>query len=157
MQIIAVASGLKKTVIVKEAETEDFKSLIKKRYAFAWKSFKSTTRVYKLQIKGQEDILGVMALLDVPGDKRIEIKLLAASIENIGEKKVYDRIAGCLIAFACRLAVVKYGTEACVSLVPKTELSRHYMEKYYMQNAGWQLYIEGRELNKLLKEYFYEY
>lgn len=156
MQIIEVASGLKKTVIVKEAETEDFKSLIKKRYAFVWKSFKSTTHVYKLQIKGEEDILGVMGLVNVPGDKRVEIKLLAASIENIGEKKVYDRIAGCLIAFACRLAVAQYGTEACVSLVPKTELSRHYMEKYHMLHAGWQLYLEGKELNKLLKEYFYD-
>lgn len=95
-----------------------------------------------------------MGLIDWPGEKRIEIKLLASSVENIGKGKIYEGIAGCLIAFACRLAVDKYGAEACVSLVPKTELIKHYMQKYHMLHAGWQLYLEGKELNKLLKEYF---
>ncbi len=157
MEIIEVTTSLRKTVIINVAEDEDFKVLTKKRYSFDWKSFKSETTVYKLQIDGEEDILGAMALVDVPDEKRIEIRLLASSKENIGISKVYDGIAGCLIAFACRLAVNKYGSDACVSLVPKTELAPHYMKKYYMQNAGWQLYLEGSGLIKLLKEYFYEH
>ena len=92
-------------------------------------------------------------MIDWPAEKRIEIKLLASSVENIGKGRIYEGIAGCLIAFAGRLAVVKYGAEACVSLVPKTELINHYMQKYYMQHAGWQLFLEGKELNELLKEY----
>lgn len=157
MKIIEVASGRRRTVIIRVAEDEDFKVLTKKRYSFAWKSFKNNTAVYKLLIEGEEDILGVMGLVDVPGEKRIEIKLLASTKENIGQNKIYDGIAGCLIAFTCRLSVGKYGAEACVSLVPKTELAHHYMKKYYMLNAGWQLYLEGSGLNKLLKEYFYEH
>jgi len=157
MEVIEVASGLRKTVIISVADDEDFKMLTKKRYSFTWKSFKHKATIYKLRIEGADDILGVMGLINVQDEKRIEIKLLASSAENIGKNKLYDGIAGCLIAFACRLAVSEYGIEACVSLIPKTELANHYMKKYYMLNAGWQLYLEGSVLNKLLKEYFYEY
>lgn len=153
MEIIKVVTGAKKAIIIREAGTKDFKLLVKKRFSFVWKTFKNTTTVYKLQIEREDDILGVMGLIDRPVEKRIEIKLLSSSAENIGKGKVYEGIAGCLIAFACRLAVTKYGAEACVSLVTKTELIKHYMQKYYMQNAGWQLYLEGKESNKLLKEY----
>lgn len=154
MEIIEAATGIKRPVVIREAEAEDFRLLVKKRFSFTWKTFKNTTTVYKLQIEGEDSILGVMGLIDWPGEKRIEIKLLASSVENIGKEKIYEGIAGCLIAFACRSAVAKYGTDACVSLVPKTELIKHYMQKYHMQHAGWQLYLEGNELNKLLKEYF---
>lgn len=153
MDIREVATGIKKKVIIREAKTEDFKLLVKKRFSFVWKTFKNTSTVYKLQLEGDDDILGAMGLIDWPDEKRIEIKLLASSAENIGKGKIYEGIAGCLIAFTCRLAVAKYGAEACVSLVPKTELVSHYMQKYYMQHAGWQLFLEGKELNKLLKEY----
>ena len=153
MVIVEVATGIKKSIIIRKAEEEDIKLLVKKRFSFIWKTFKSSTTIYQLQIEGEDGILGAMGLIDWPGEKRIEIKLLASSVENIGKQKFYDGIAGCLIAFACRLAVSKYGPEACVSLVPKTELIEHYMRKYYMEHAGWQLYLEGNKLNKLLKEY----
>lgn len=156
MQIIEVVSGQRKAVIISVVNEEDFKTLTKKRYSFSWKSFKGKATIYKLGIEGIDDILGVMGLIHVKEEKRIEIKLLASSAENIGKTKVYDGVAGCLIAFACKLAVREYGTEACVSLVPKTELVSHYMKKYYMLNAGWQLYLEGGVLIKLLKEYFYD-
>lgn len=148
-----MATGLKKTVIVNVAEDEDFRVLTKKRYSFNWKTFKDSTKVYKLKVEGEDDILGVMGLVDVPGDKRLEIKLLATSKENIGKNKIYEGIAGCLIAFACRSALAKYGVEACVSLIPKTELVSHYIQKYYMINAGWQLFLEGKKLINLIKEY----
>jgi len=153
MEIIEVATGSKKAIIVRTAETKDFKLLTKKRFSFAWKTFRNSTTIYKLEIKGVDGILGVAGLIDWPEEKRIEIKLLASSVENIGEGKFYDRIAGCLIAFACSVAVSKYGPDACVSLVPKTELVGHYMRKYHMEHAGWQLYLEGNNLVKLLKEY----
>lgn len=153
MEIAEVATGKGISIVISKAENEDFKLLTKKRFSFSWKAFRNLATVYKLQIKGEEDILGVIGLIDWPGEKRIEIKLLASSFENIGKGKRYTGIAGCLITFACRQAVTKYGAEACVSLVPKTELIEHYMEKYHMQNAGWQLYLDGTNLIKLLKEY----
>lgn len=153
MKIEVIESGVRRSVVISKAEVEDFKLLTKKRFSFSWKAVRNIAIVYKLQIRDEDDILGVIGLIDWPGEKRIEIKLLASSAENIGKGKHYRGIAGCLIAFACRQAVSKYGPEACVSLVPKTELIGHYMEKYYMQNAGWQLYLDGMNLIKLIKEY----
>jgi hypothetical protein len=153
MEIAEVETGKRISIVISKAENEDFKLLTKKRFSFSWKAFRNLATVYKLQIKSEEDILGVIGLIDWPAEKRMEIKLLASSMENIGKGKRYDGIAGCLIAFACRQAVTMYGAEACVSLVPKTELIGHYVKKYHMQNAGWQLYLDGTNLIKLLKEY----
>ncbi|OJW00959.1 MAG: hypothetical protein BGO52_05825 [Sphingobacteriales bacterium 44-61] len=153
MKLLKVGSKIEKRVVIGLAEPDDFKMLTKKRFSFVWKTVKKVATVYKLQIEGEKDILGVMGLVDWQEEKRIEIKLLASSVENIGKNKIYKNIAGCLIAFACRLAVIRYGIEACVSLVPKTELIEHYMQKYYMQYAGRQLYLDGNNLIKLMEEY----
>jgi len=153
MYIIEVNSGFRKKVVISPVEEADFKILSNKRYFFEWGVLKQTSSVFKLLIEGEDDILGVMALIDYPEEKRIEIKLLANSIDNQGKNKKYDRIAGCMIAFACRLSKAKYRGYACVSLVPKTELIQYYIRKYHMVNAGWQLYLEGEQLNNILKEY----
>jgi hypothetical protein len=153
MKLLRVGSKIEKRVVIGLAEPDDFKMLTKKRFSFVWKTVKKVATVYKLQIEGEKDILGVMGLVDWQEEKRIEIKLLASSGENIGKNKIYKNIAGCLIAFACRLAVIRYGIEACVSWVPKTELIEHYMQKYYMQYAGRQLYLDGNNLIKLMEEY----
>ena len=104
MYIIEVCSGVCKKAIISQIEPEDFANLTQERFFFTWKSLRQTANIYKLQIDGTVDILGVMALIDHPSEKRIEIKLLASSIENKGRFKQYDRIIGCLIAYACRLS-----------------------------------------------------
>jgi len=94
-----------------------------------------------------------MGIVDHPGDRRIEVKLLACSLDNKGKNKIYDRVAGCLIVFACSLSSDKYEVDACISLIPKTELIKHYMRKYHMAYGGRQLYLEGAKLFGLIKEY----
>ena len=111
--------------------------------------------IYKLHIEEEEDILGVVGLVDFPEEKRIEIRLLANAKENRGQNKVYDRVAGCLIAFACNRAVEKYERDACVSLVPKTNLVKHYMHKYRMVHKGRQLCLEKEALDHIVNKYFY--
>lgn len=156
MYIIEVCSGVRKEAIIKAVEPSDYALLTKKRYSFNWRSLKKSATIYKLTIEGEKDILGVMALIDYPDEKRIEIKLIASAIENRGRNKKYDRIAGCMIAFTCDLSAKKYFQFACVSLVPKTKLFNHYKQKYYMTWNGKQLYLEGTLLDKLITEYFHE-
>ena len=116
------------------------------------KQLKEVAKVYKLLI-AEDSILGVMGITDTPEEKRIEIKLLASSVENQGKNKIYEGIAGCLMAYACRIAKIKYGFLACVSLVPKTSLKAHYINKYDMVDAGWQLYLEGEQLDNIIVKY----
>jgi DTW domain-containing protein YfiP len=129
-------------VHVREVDNNDFKQITIKRYLFNWKKLRDTCKIYKLTQIDSEDILGLIALIDFPEEERTEIKLLTVSIENIGKQKQFDRIAGCLIAFAAREAVRKFKKFPALSLIPKTELKQHYISKYNMADAGWQLYLE---------------
>lgn len=154
MKITELATGIERGVSVKETEEDDFKKLTKKRYFFDWKLCKGKMPIYKLCLEEEpETILGVVAIIDIEDEKRIEINLIASSKENTGRKKKYDGIAGCLIAFVGREAVNKYRGLACVSLVPKTELINHYQKRYRMQFGGWQMYLEGDDLNLLINEH----
>jgi hypothetical protein len=153
MEISVVETGAKRKAVIEPVEDGEYKLLTKKRYHFPWKGWKGKADLFKLCISGDEDILGVMALIDVPGDKRIEIKLLAVSVENTGNKKKYEGIAGCLIAYACREAVKKYADQACVSLVPKTKLKAHYLDKYNMIDGGKQIFLEGKPLMNIVIKY----
>jgi hypothetical protein len=154
MEITELSTGYRRKVIIRAVENDDFKILVKKRYCFDWKSFRNEMMTYKLCCVDEPGvILGVIGIVDFEEEMRLEIKLIANSKDNIGRNKKYEGIAGCLIAFSCRKAFRKYGDLACVSLIPKTELIAHYTEKYYMVYAGWQLYLEGKSLRKLIKEY----
>jgi len=153
MTITEIRTNKKVGVVVSPVNSDDLKVLTTKRYYFSWKKISLEAKLYKLCIAGQDDILGVIALVDIPEEMRIEIRLLACSKENVGKNKLYNHIAGCLIVFTCREAVKNYGDKACVSLLPKTILKEHYKEKYKMQEAGQQLYLEGESLIVLIYQY----
>jgi hypothetical protein len=152
MFIIERTTGKKHKVIVEPVINEDYKAITKSNYFFDWKTEKKYN-VYKLRRRDNDTILGLMSFINYIEEKRIEIKLLAVSKDNRGINKHYERIAGTLIGFACREALKHYGIEACVSLVPKTELKEHYITKYEMLDAGKQIFLEGLPLLKMLNNY----
>ena len=153
MHITELISNEHKLAYIREVEDSDFKQITVKRFMFNWKKLKNECKIYKLTLTDSDDILGLIALIDYPQEERTEIKLLTSSAENIGKKKLYDRILGCLIAFAGKEAIKKFKKYPCLSLVPKTELRQHYIKKYKMTDAGWQLYLEDTSLLYLIKEY----
>jgi hypothetical protein len=155
MHLIEVANGQKHDIIIEPVSEADLRTITKKRYSFNWKAEKENA-LYKIRINGQNDILGLMSLEKVDAEKRIQVRLLAVSAENIGKRKLFERIAGNLFAFACRLAVKQYGIMAAVSLIPKTVLGQYYMDKYGFEQARKQLYVAGKSLLTLLKEYDYD-
>lgn len=152
MEVIDLKNNTKKKVIIELVDDRDYRKITKSRYWFDWKTEKDYL-VYKLRLEGSNDILGLMSLIHYEEEKRFAINLLAVSKENRGKQKSYDHIAGNLIAYACREMLRLYALDGCISLVPKTELKTHYMKKYGMLEAGWQLFLEGRPLLNLLKTY----
>jgi len=152
MEVIDVKNNAQKKVIIERIDERDYRKLTKSRYWFDWKTEKDYL-VYKLRLVGSNDILGLMSLIHYEEEKRFAINLLAVSKENRGKQKAYENIAGNLIAYACRESVRLYALEGCVSLVPKTELRQHYIKRYGMLDAGWQLFLEGRSLLNLLNTY----
>lgn len=153
MVVIEVATGRKLTAAIEPLGDKDFRLITKKRYSFDWKKERGVADLFKLSLKGESDILGLLALLDFPSEFRIQIKLLSVSRENLGKTKKYEGVAGCLIAFTRRMAVKKYFEQACISLLPKTELRNHYKSKYGMLDGGPQLFLEGAGLQATIKKY----
>jgi hypothetical protein len=152
MHVVHRFSNEKHSVLVREMEEQDWKVIKMKQFAFNWKKLKGVYKVFKLSLDGE--ILGLIALNIVEPEERIEIILLAVSVENSGKEKKWDRVAGTLIAFACKEAVKNYNWEfPCVSLIPKTEIKAHYIKKYGMLDGGRQLYLEDFPLHEIIKEY----
>lgn len=152
MEVIDVKTNTPRKIIIELVDERDYRKITKSRYWFDWKTEKDHM-VYKLRLSGSSDILGLMSLIHEGKEKRITLNLLAVSKENRGKQKMYENIAGNLIAYACREALRLYALDGCVSLIPKTELKNHYIKKYGMLDAGWQLFLEGRPLLNLLTTY----
>ncbi len=152
MKIIDTSTGEKHLVDILPVEIDEFKTLRKERYFFDWKIEKNQ-EVYKLQIKGSGDILGVVSIERIPQEWRIHIRLLTVSKENKGNEKRFDEIAGNLIAHVAKIAIREFGELACVSLRPKSQIARHYIDKYNMNVNGMTLSIEVPEIIDLINFY----
>ena len=78
---------------------------------------------------------------------------------NIGKnKKRYDYIAGCLIAFACRESFKLRGSyKGFLTFVSKTSLIKWYSEKYGATLAlGQRMFINPEAGEKLINKYLYK-
>lgn len=155
MRIVNSTTGENFRVEVVPVEDEDFMRLTKKRYFFDWKEEKGQ-EVYKLTKVDSSDILGLVSIERIPDEWRIHIRLLTVSRENRGSDKVFKRIAGDLITFIAKIAVMEYGELACVSLKPEDALARHYMNRYGMNRTGLVLSVEISEIRDLIKTYDHE-
>ena len=152
MTIVDTSTGKKHLVNILPVEYDELKTLRKDRYFFDWKIEKGQ-EVYKLQMKGPGDILGLISIERIPQEWRIHIRLLTVSKENKGDEKKYDRIAGNLIAYVAKIAVREYGELSCVSLRPKSRIVKHYIDKYNMNITGQTLSIEVPEIIDLINLY----
>jgi hypothetical protein len=152
MEITHVQSSEKKNVIIELVTKEDYLFITEADYHFDWELEKDND-VYKLKLPDDDEILGLMSLKVVSSENRIEIVLLASSVINTGKNKIYDEIAGNLIAFACRESIKLFAENACVSLHPKTELRNYYMTKYGFENGGRQIYLDSTTLFNLIAKY----
>ena len=103
MYLIHKTTREKRLFDIKPIAGSVLKKVTKKSFSFDWLE-ETTHDIFALYLQNEKKIVGLMALKDVPDELRMEIVLLESSKENVGEHKEYERIAGCLIAFACRLA-----------------------------------------------------
>jgi hypothetical protein len=152
MYVVESSTGNKLWVEIAPVEKNDFKILLKKRYFFDW-SVERNFEIYKLFMLGSKDIIGLISIERIPNEWRVHIRLLTVSKENQGRAKKYDRIAGNLIAHAARIAVAEYAELACVSLRPKSQIAKYYIDKYKMILTGVTLSIEVPEILNLINEY----
>ena len=83
MTILEVATNKMKDATVAPLEHEDLKKIKRSRYFFDWKIEAQANTTYKLTLTGEDDIKGLMSIVDHPAEERIEIGLLAVSKEKV--------------------------------------------------------------------------
>ncbi len=155
MTVVEVSTGKVCPIEVLPIENTDYASLSKGRYFFDWKK-ESKEEIYKLVVKGQKDILGLVSIERIPSEWRVHIRLLTSSKENVGRGKLFENIAGNLIVHVAKIAVVQFGEMACVSLRPKSSIAQHYIKKYNMHVTGMTLSLEAPEIVNLINQYDHE-
>lgn len=113
----------------------------------------SPKSTYVLVDKPTNQIHGALQLKQDEG--MLIMELIELSPKNIGKKRKFQNVAGCLIAFACREAVkIKTDYRGYLTFVSKTELLEWYITQYLAtQTIGQRMYIDPISGNKLIKKY----
>ncbi len=143
--------ALEKATIL-AATLANFKAADKSgRFQFNWQA-EAKKEVYKLELEATGEILGFMSIENIPREIRVDINALEVSIDNVGSDKVYEGIAGCLIAYACRIAFLS-GYSGFVSLTPKTVLKEHYKTIYGFEEMGSKLITQNENSETLIEKY----
>jgi len=149
MFVVETQTGKKVKVKISPSETSEYAKL--ENFEFDWRNEKEY-ETYKLSLSSNSKILGLLSIHRIAEELRIEIRLLEISKENIRETKKYDRIAGILIALTCKESF-QHGFYGFVSLIPKTRLIKHNIEKYGFLQFGKHLAIELKISELLMNRY----
>ena len=134
----------------------DLKNITKKNnWNFDWKSefIDIQKEVYKLTIVNNSKIIQGLLSITIEQDY-IYINLLESAPFNIGKNKLYEGVAGNLVAFACKVSFQK-GYDGFVAFTAKTNLIKHYEESLgaiHFKNQ--RMIIETEASKKLVKKYF---
>ena len=107
----------------------DLKYVSKKNgWNFDWKSEFSnlTIETYKLFIVNNPNIIQGLLSLTIESD-HVFINLLESAPFNVGKNKLYEGIAGNLIAYACKISFQK-GHDGFVAFTAKSQLINHYKQ-----------------------------
>jgi len=110
---------------------DEIKSVHRKDgWFFNWKKeYKENPNhsIYKLVIREDNVIQGLISLEPVPNQLYIEMHLIENAPHNYGKNKKYLGIAGNMVAFACKLSFdLEY--DGYVAFDAKTRLVDHYTE-----------------------------
>lgn len=152
MLLIESSTNQKYRATISLVEKHDYKKITKARYFFDWKK-EHKNQIYKIEVEGTDDILGLISVLYIPKECRIHINLLTVSKENKGKNKKYHNIIGNLITYISKIALREYGELACVSLKPKSNIAQHYIDTYGMNITGNLLSVELKEILHLIAKY----
>lgn len=113
------------------ADKKELKPLRKEGWLFNWThNDLSNSEVYKLTVKGETAIQGLVALENVRSNYAVHLVLAESAPQNKGDNKTYDGVGGHLFAIAVKRSF-ELGYGGFIYFEAKnTELVRHYREKF---------------------------
>ena len=134
----------------------DLKKVLKKNgWNFNWKEEYNdlTKEVYKLTIVNNPSIIQGLLSVTIESDY-VYMNLLESAPFNIGKNKLYEGVAGNLVAYACKLSFQK-GFDGFVAFTAKTRLIEHYektLGAYHFKNQ--RMILETNASRILVEKYF---
>ena len=135
---------------------EDAKDVKKRNgWNFNWKKELNNDlkEVYKLVIKGNSNIIQGLVSLSIKED-HVAMETLESAPFNIGESKVYEGVAGNLVAYVCRISFQK-GFEGNIAFLSKTRLVKHYEQTLEAEHiGGGRMILTTNAAKKLVERYF---
>jgi hypothetical protein len=134
----------------------DCKQVLKKNgWNFSWKTELESdiNEVYKLTIIGNVNI--IQGLISIRRERdHIFMNLLENAPFNLGKNKLYEGVAGNLVAYACKISF-QLGFEGFVSFTAKTKLIKHYEERLGAYHfGGHKMIIPTHSAKILTNKYF---
>lgn len=134
----------------------DLKQVTKKNgWNFNWKAEleNNTKEVYKLTIADNPNIIQGLISFTINAD-HVYMDLLENAPFNLGRNKLYEGVAGNLVAYACKISF-QHGFDGYVSFTAKTRLIEHYQKTLNAITFGGQLMIiNSLAANILIDKYF---
>lgn len=134
----------------------DLKQVVKKNgWSFNWKiEFDNNAKeVYKLTIINNPNIIQGLLSLTIETDHMF-MNLVESAPFNIGKNKLYEGVAGNLVAYACKVSFQK-GFDGFVAFDAKTKLIQHYektLGAYHF--SGQRMIIPTAPAQILIDKYF---
>jgi hypothetical protein len=134
----------------------DAKQITRKNgWLFNWRTelASNSKEVYKLTIVNNPGIIQGLLSLTIRPD-HILMDLVESAPFNIGKNKLYEGVAGNLVAYACKISF-QHGFDGFVSFTAKTRLIEHYektLGAYHF--GGHRMIIPTISADILVKKYF---
>ncbi len=135
----------------------DLKHLTKKNgWHFNWKAElgNQTKEVYKLTIVGNPGIIQGLISFTINTD-HIYMDLLESAPFNLGKSKLYEGVAGNLVAYVCKISFQE-GFDGYVSFTAKTKLIEHYKKTLNAISFGGQLMIINTVAASILVDKYFK-
>jgi len=137
-------------------EKPDLLQLTKKnKWKFNWKEeYNASDReIYKLTIIGNFSVIQGVVSTTI-SDGYMEMPLIESAPFNYGNHKMYNGVAGNLVAFVCKLSFER-GFDGYVGFIAKTKLIAHYEKTLGAVHIGAQrMIIQKPQAAILVNKYF---
>lgn len=128
----------------------------KNGWSFNWKSELANDQrdVFKLTISNNPQIVQGLLSLSIEPD-HVYMHLLENAPFNIGQQKLYEGVAGNLVAHACKVSF-QQGYEGFVSFTAKTKLIAHYEKTLGAYTLGGHRMIIPTDAAKVLIDKYFK-
>ena len=154
--ILNTISGDSFQTEVSTLKMSDLPNISKKsKWNFDWNvEFNDLAKeVYKLTIVHNPTIIQGLLSVSIEQD-HVYINLLENAPFNLGKNKLYEGVAGNLVAFACKLSF-QNGFDGFVAFTAKTDLVKHYektLGAYHFKNQ--RMILDTKAASHLVTKYF---